>query len=101
MTTKGYTLQREQNCFLVREQRLCYDMETRLSYIESFYHSQLSIFVGVSKEDSWQMLQAWLRFFEDPELMSEAASEHDDLYSQGKLLSAPVVMSDDDDKDMN
>ena len=75
-------------------------METKFSYVEEFYHSQLSIFIGVSKEDSWQMLKAWVGFFEDAELLGEAGELHEDMYAQQKLLTGAPVLNDDD-KDMN
>jgi hypothetical protein len=82
------------------ESRLLYDNDNHHPYVEEFYHSQLTIFVGINKEHARRMLYSWLHFFEDAELYARADEELEILFSQVKQLP-PVVVMGDDDKSVN
>ncbi len=101
VTQRGYELVRDGAAFYVKEQRLLYDLDSKQYYSESYHHSQLYVFTGVSKDDCLTLVRSWLAFFDDQELMRYALIAVDDLYDQVKLLTAPVVHDNDDDKDMN
>lgn len=100
MTKKGYALERQENCFIVKEIRMCFDYDTQLSYVEEEYHSQISVFVGIGKRDCLKMIKAWLSFFEDEEMLAQAELDIDELFRQQKMLPIQVTVGSDD-KDMN
>jgi hypothetical protein len=87
-TKKGNTLERIENTFIVKQTRLSYDEETKLCFAEEAYHSQLTVFVGISQQECNLMVYSWLQYFGDPELTSAGLIEVDELFSQAKLLEA-------------
>lgn len=98
MTRKGHSLTREENTFIVKSTNLMYDNDAQRCYAEDCHHSQMSVFVGISKEDCKKLIFAWISFFEDEDLKRIAEHEIEELYSPARIL--PEVTFDGD-KSMN